>query len=728
MGFARLCDDDPTKALEYLRKAAKVDPYDEWVHIGLGDADAAQERWDEAYLAYADALQVGLSDAQVHRDIGADMMTQEDNEAAQAEFRLALQLNPAGVENAWAQSSLAWLALTDSDIDALEAHAREALRLDSSNTNAQWLLGVALVRKGETEEAIEVLEALIEKEPENAHAHAFLGLAYKAEERFDEAKDSLETYGALAPYSDEMNERLIEALDQGYYLTEAKAIADIVDQIDSDMEREAEAAVIEVADVGRTLAITLTSDPEQEPSEVYVEMATAAVFGSTFMQRIEPAVPGGVLVALVEDDQTMFTMAVDQRTAAEMADGVIDVYSFVEELDFKRSTPIVARATVDDIKADVASTRALSATADVPYAVLSPDDLRARYEGEMDDEDRAGLHDSQAMMALMGVIDPEVDLPALLVDLSAEQISGFYSLEEKIFYLVDRDESTTDDQLTLAHEYVHALQDQRHDLSALSERGANSDEQLAIRAFIEGDATLATLLYADEHIVLYDMIEAMSDFGGMESDTLHNSPPFIRGHELFPYERGLEFVSALHDRGDWEAVDDAYDALPRSTEQILHPERYRRGDDPVEVTLPDLAGALGGEWQEVDREIMGELALRLYLQQHAGPAMGALAAEGWGGDAYTLLRDGDQGPYLLVMETVWDDQEEADQFLALYRVGMSHRAGFEEEVVSLTEDPTDFWWRSGDTVTGVRQDGETVRIVVGPDRSSIEAALAAMEQ
>jgi tetratricopeptide (TPR) repeat protein len=727
MGFARLCDDDPTKALEYLRKAVKLDPYDEWVHIGLGDAYAAQERWDEAYLAYAEALQVGLSDAQVHRDIGADMLTQEENDAARAEFELALQLNPTGVDSTWARTNLGWLTMSDGDLDALEAHAREALRLDPANTEAQWLLGVALVRQNETEEAIEVLEALVEEEPENAYVHAFLGLAYKAEERFDDAQDSLETYEALAPYRDTMNERLIEALDQGYYLTEAKATADLVDQIDTDMEREAEAAVIEISDLGRTLAITLTSDLEQEPRDVYIEMATAAVFGSTFMQRIEPAVPGGVMVTLVEDGETLFTMTADQRTAAEMADGVIDTYQFVDALEFKRTKPNVAQATVDEIKADVASTRALSATTDVPYEVLDEDALRERYEGEMDDEDRAGLRDSQAMMGLLGVIDPEVDLAELLVDLNAEQVSGFYSLEEKVFYLVDRGESTTDDQMTLAHEYVHALQDQRYDLATLSEAGANSDEQLAIRAFIEGDATLATLLYADEYIVLYDMLDAMSDFGGMESGTLESSPAFIRGHELFPYQQGLEFVSALHDRGDWEAVDEGYADLPRSTEQILHPERYRRGDDPVEVTLPELAGALGGAWQEVDREVMGELALRLYLQEHAGPVMGALAAEGWGGDAYTLLRDGDQGPYLLVMQTVWDDQEEADQFLALYRVGMSHRAGFEEEVASLTEDPTDFWWRSGDTVTAVLPDGKTVRVVIGPDTASVEAVLAAME-
>ncbi len=729
MGFARLCDGDPVKALEYLRKAVKLDPYDEWAYIGLGAAYQAQERWDEADLAFAQALQVGLADAEPHRDLGSALFQQGGTEAAQAEFDLALRLNPEGIENASTHAKIGYLAMIDGKLDAAETHARQALGLDPNDTTAQLVLGMALVRQGKTGEAIDVLESLVDEEPENGPAQAFLGLAYKGEGRFDEAGEALETYVSLQPSGedDTRTAELIETLRQGYTLTEAKALADLTDQVKENREREATAQIIEIDDVGRTLVVTLTAISDQEPSDVFTDMATTAAIGSNYLPRIEPAVEGGTVVRLVDEGKVLFTMAADHQTATEFADTILEATEFVDALEFKRTTPNTAQDTADEIKANVSSTRELSPTADVPFRVLTEDDVRARFESELDDENRADLRESQALLALLGVIDPGIDLEKLFIDLNAEQIGGFYDLEEQAFYLVDRGESTASDQMTVAHEYVHALQDQHYDLSALKESGANSDEKAAIRALVEGDATLAMLLYGDEHVILYDMMQSISEAGGMESTILDTSPAFIRENEVFPYLQGLDFVETLYDRGAWEAVDEAYQALPRSSEQILHPERYRQGDDPVEVTIPDLAGSLGGQWQEVDRDVMGELGLRLYLQEHVGPTMAAMAAEGWAGDSYVLLRNGEQGPYLLVMQTQWDNQNEADQFWALYQVAVSHRSDTMQEVTSLVGEPDGLWWHSDTAATFARQDGERVLLIIGPDAQTIEAALAGLK-
>jgi hypothetical protein len=279
----------------------------------------------------------------------------------------------------------------------------------------------------------------------------------------------------------------------------------------------------------------------------------------------------------------------------------------------------------------------------------------------------------------------------------------------------------------VAHEYVHALQDQNFDLDVLEERTANSDQYAALEALVEGDATLAMLLYGDEHMLLYDIFEMISEAGGMESDVLDASPDYIREGEMFPYDEGVQFVAALHDRGAWEGVNEAYQEPPLSTEQVLHPERYRRGDQPQEVALPEIADALGGGWQEVDRDVMGELGLRLFLQEHAGPAMAARPAEGWGGDSYALLRQGPGGPYLLVLQTAWDDQEEADQFRALFQVGMSHRLDYEEEVKMLLGEPEGHWWQGDTNTVFARQDGEQVLIVIGPDEETVEAAVEGVD-
>ncbi len=729
MGFARLCDDDPAKALEYLRKAVKLDPYNEWAHMGLGAAYAAQERWDEARLAHAQALQVGLADATAHRELGSSLYEQDEYEAARAEFEVALRLAPESAANSATYVSLGFLDSLDEDFAQAETHARTALRLDPKSTQAQLALGLDLVRQDKTAEAIPVLKGLIEKEPENSYAHYILGLAYKGEKRFSEARKSLETFVALSSRSSETSQatKLIEALKQGYYLTEAKALADLTEDLEDKLEREVAIEVTDMPEVGRTLVITLTSDPEQKPRDVLIHMAASVAFGAPYLARIDPAIAGGLLVRLVEKKQVLFTMSVGNKAAGEFADGMLGAQEFIKKMKFKRETSVASRASVNEIKANVSSTRELTATVDVPYQLLTEETLRERYESELNDEDLADLRDVQALLALLGVIEPDTDLAKLLVDLNTEQIVGFYSLEEKTFYLVDRGEATASDQLTVAHEYVHALQDQHYDLRNLHEEGANSDEQDAIQALIEGDATLAMLLYGDKYIMLYDMMASISEVGGLEETVLKASPTFVRETEQFPYLAGMTFVSALYNRGGWDAVNDAYAELPRSTEQILHPERYRDQDAPLTVTLPDLAPALGAPWQEADRDVMGELGLRLYLREHVGPAMAELAAEGWGGDSYVLLRKGEQGPYLLAILTQWDDQDEADQFWALYQVAMSHRRGYEEEVRELIGAPDGRWWQGAGSVTFARQEGDRVLMVIGPDMQAVEAVLTGLK-
>ena len=71
-------------------------------------------------------------------------------------------------------------------------------------------------------------------------------------------------------------------------------------------------------------------------------------------------------------------------------------------------------------------------------------------------------------------------------------------------------------------------------------------------------------------------------------------PAILRETLLYPYTTGAFFVQAAQMSGGWPAVDDFYDRMPESTEQILHPDKYAAGEAPVEVTLPkDLAKDLG---------------------------------------------------------------------------------------------------------------------------------------
>lgn len=171
-------------------------------------------------------------------------------------------------------------------------------------------------------------------------------------------------------------------------------------------------------------------------------------------------------------------------------------------------------------------------------------------------------------------------------------------------------------------------------------------------------------------------------------------------------------------------VDEAYDAPPQSTEQVLHPERYREEDVPREVALPDLAAELRGDWQEVENDVLGELGLRLALAEHMAPAAAMLAAEGWAGDRYALLQHGSGGAVVLVMRTYWDDQDEADEFWALYRVCMDHRVGYSEDVRELIGEVHSRWWLSEEGSVFARQEDRYVTIILGPDEETVNQVLA----
>ena len=72
--------------------------------------------------------------------------------------------------------------------------------------------------------------------------------------------------------------------------------------------------------------------------------------------------------------------------------------------------------------------------------------------------------------------------------------------------------------------------------------------------------------------------------------------------QFFPYIEGLSFVKDLMSQGGWDAVNQAYTNVPESTEQIIHPEKYRI-DRPTNVTVADRSLS---EWTILVRDTIGD--------------------------------------------------------------------------------------------------------------------------
>jgi hypothetical protein len=167
-------------------------------------------------------------------------------------------------------------------------------------------------------------------------------------------------------------------------------------------------------------------------------------------------------------------------------------------------------------------------------------------------------------------------------------------------------------------------------------------------------------------------------------------------------------------------VDEAYSDPPRSSEQILHPEKYLEGDEPQIVALPPLTDTLGAGWRLVEAETLGEFQTGLYLAQQVDQATADLASAGWDGDQYALyVQDGAE---VLAFATVWDSPEDREEFVAAYAQYAEAKYG---EATSRRGE-AELWWETPAQTTVLAWGDTAAWIVLGPDPETVTRVLDAI--
>ncbi|HDQ72706.1 MAG TPA: hypothetical protein ENN19_11525 [Chloroflexi bacterium] len=331
------------------------------------------------------------------------------------------------------------------------------------------------------------------------------------------------------------------------------------------------------------------------------------------------------------------------------------------------------RQLMDTIERQVAVLRGLEPLQPVERALMTPDQLRERIR--QDFEENFSFQDARdytLTLAAFDFVDPELDLYDLWLRLYTEQIAGFYDTETKQIYVIaDLGLMGQLERLTYAHEYTHALQDQHFDLEALwlrddAEEVYDSEYLAAVQALVEGDAQLLERQFMNTHYSPEEIVMLMREAMAINTTVLDQAPEIVRDALLFPYQFGLTFVQSLYEQGGWAAVDAAYADPPRSTEHILHPDRYRAGDEPQIVSLPPLTDTLGTGWRHVDGDIMGEFLIGRYLAQYIPEEDAETAAEGWGGDRYTVHYHEEDETLVLGWRIVWDTPADVEEFVDAY--------------------------------------------------------------
>lgn len=290
--------------------------------------------------------------------------------------------------------------------------------------------------------------------------------------------------------------------------------------------------------------------------------------------------------------------------------------------------------------------------ADLPVVrYVSRAELADEVRSELDAYSVADADRDARVLVALGVLEPGTDLRALILTAYSEQVAGFYDPEVAEIVVPSDDTSHRLgrlDELTLAHEIGHALVDAGMGLVSMDlADDAGEDAALAATALQEGDAELVMAQYIQEGFSLVDQLALAQEMVGLveQLDALTALPPYVQQSLEFPYIEGFAFVQALHERGGWAAVNAAYADPPTTTYEILYPDAYLAGFDPV---APPPLGDPGRSWTEATTIDMGAADVRLLFGNAGvdgdGPARLARAdraASTWRGGTLRLWTQGE---------------------------------------------------------------------------------------
>ncbi len=319
---------------------------------------------------------------------------------------------------------------------------------------------------------------------------------------------------------------------------------------------------------------------------------------------------------------------------------------------------------------------------------------------------------SSLALRKFGLAPADFDLRSFIIKLYTEQVAGYYEPKTQQFYLADWI-SLDEQKPVMAHELTHALQDQHFNLRRLEKWPKHdSDAELAAHALVEGDATVVMMQYIMRSpLRQLAMFKSMVTGGSSATEQIEKAPRVLRETLLFPYTQGSFFASEIYKRGGWELVSKSYEYLPKSTEQILHPEKYFAREEPLaKIEWKNISGFLGKNWKMIDHDVNGEWGYYLILDQFIQSTdESRRAVAGWNGDRYVLYEGPTKDDVLIAQYTYWDTEQDAQEFFDAYTKRTTKRYGTEPSMLASGARE----WKSKEGTVIVERTGQRVLIIEG---------------
>jgi hypothetical protein len=283
---------------------------------------------------------------------------------------------------------------------------------------------------------------------------------------------------------------------------------------------------------------------------------------------------------------------------------------------------------------------------------------------------------------LLGFLRPGGDLNQVYLDSLLKSVQGFYDPDTKSLTLADW-VAPENQEMTLAHELTHALQDQSFSLNAYFDQDPNEtmDSQFAQSSLIEGQAVVVAMDYWREKnssafigpagVVELENPEALGP-SGQDSPM---EPMGDKGAVDFLYVYGSVFFQTCFKKQGGRVLNSLFKSPPTTTEQILHPDTFlSKREEPGSIEIAGLEQAALGGYSKFWEDSMGEYGLFLVLRRYLDDSKAWKAVDGWRGDRLQAYESPQKQP-ILVGSILMEGPKSARLFFEAYRELLERKYG-----------------------------------------------------
>ena len=315
---------------------------------------------------------------------------------------------------------------------------------------------------------------------------------------------------------------------------------------------------------------------------------------------------------------------------------------------------------VDEAIKFIEKERGVTFTSRPTVVVLDDAAFVARFRQLVDEdakENKDVYDDVTGIFQAIGLLNRDMSYIEAQKLLGEGGVLGYYDQESKELR-VRSAQLTPFARTVVVHELTHALDDQRFDLDRPEYDGSDDEIGFGFSALAEGNARRIENAYRNS-MSAADKASANAEelkLSAAGASVLAKLNLPLLQLEVAPYDLGEKFVDALLDKGGQAALDQAFADPPKTSEQVIDPNKYFAKEQRRTVNPP------AADATPFKTGVFGQVALQIVLGAANSARVAETAAAGWGGDWFVAWNESNRSCLraAFVMESSKDTNELRD--------------------------------------------------------------------